>query len=107
MENKMKIAIPFFEDRVSNRLDSSENILIVSLEKGVIESRKKIRLVHSEPQMMVNILTQLDVNVLICGGITEYYAKHFTLSRIEVIPWIIGELEDVLDLYLQGRLKKA
>ncbi|MBC8179771.1 hypothetical protein H8E88_01490 [candidate division KSB1 bacterium] len=102
----MKIAIPFFKKRVSNRLDSSENILIVSIKSGAIESRKKIRLIHSEPLMMINILTQLKVNVLLCGGITEYYAKQFTLSRIKVIPWISGELEEVLDLYLQGRLKE-
>jgi predicted Fe-Mo cluster-binding NifX family protein len=101
----MKIAIPFFGNRVSNRLDSSENFLIVSLEKGIIKNRKKIRLVHSEPQMMVNILTQLDINMLICGGITEYYVRHFDLSRIEVIPWITGELDGVLDLYLSGKLK--
>ena len=106
MEIKMKIAIPFFEDRVSNRLDSSENFLIVTHEKGIIKHRNKIRLVHSEPQMMINILNQLDVNVLLCGGITEYYAKQFTHSRIEVFPWITGELEEVLNLYLKGKLKK-
>ena len=100
----MKIAIPFFRNRVSNRLDSSESFLIVSVKKGVIESRNKIRLLHSEPVMMLNILTQLDINVLICGGITKYYAKHFTRLQFEVIPWITGEVEDVLDLYLQGRL---
>jgi len=106
MGSKMKIAIPFFRNRVSNRLDSSENFLIVSLEKGFIKSRKKIRLLHSEPVMMVNILTQLDINVLICGGITEYYTKKFSRTRIQVIPWIIGDLEDVLDSFLQGRLAK-
>ncbi len=105
MGNKMKIAIPFYQNRVSNRLDSSENFLIVSLQNGLIESSKKIRLLHNEPMMMINILTQLDIDVLICGGITDYYAKHFTPSKIKVIPWITGELENVLDLYLQGKLK--
>jgi predicted Fe-Mo cluster-binding NifX family protein len=105
MESKMKIAIPFFRNRVSNRLDSSENILIVTLDKGTIKNQKKIRLVHNEPRMMTNILNQLEVDVLICGGITEYYAKRFAHSQIQVIPWVTGELDDVIKSYLTGRLK--
>ncbi len=101
----MKIAIPFFRNRVSNRLDSSENILIVTLDRGAIENQKKIRLVHNVPWMLENILSQLEIDVLICGGITEYYAKRFAHSQIQVIPWTTGELDEVLNLYLQGRLK--
>lgn len=39
-----RIAIPVFEDRISNRLDCSEKLLLVSLEKGEIVERETILL---------------------------------------------------------------
>ena len=81
----MKIAIPFFKNRVSNRLDCSENFLFVTIENGTIKSRKKIRVVKNRPSVLVNILGQLEVNVLICDGITEFYSKQLANTPIQVI----------------------
>lgn len=100
----MKIAIPFFSNRVSNRLDCCENFLIVTIEKGKIKSEKKIRLVKNRPALLANILAELKVDVLICGGITEFYTSQFNRTSIQVFPWIVGEVADVLNRYLQGKL---
>ena len=100
----MQVAIPFFGNRVSTRLDCSENFLFVSIENGTIRKCKKIRVVQKKPSALVNILNQLEVDVLICDGITEFYAKQLENTYIQVIPWISGEVEDVLNKYLTGNL---
>jgi len=100
----MQLAVPFFSNRISNRLDCSENFLFVSIENGIIKKCKKIRVVQKKPSALVNILNQLEVDVLICDGITEFYAQQLDNAHIQVIPWISGEVEDVLSKYLDGTL---
>lgn len=102
----MKIAIPFFKNRVSNRIDCSENFLFVTVENGTVKNRKKIRVVKNSPSVLVNILSQLEVDVLICDGITEFYSRQLGDTAIQVIPWISGEVEEVLNQYLEGKLIK-
>jgi len=99
----MKIAIPFFGTRVSSRLDCCENFLIVTVRNGEIKSQQKIRLVKNRPAILVNFLTELQVDVLICGGITDYYAKHLSNTLIQVVPWTVGEIDEVLHQYLAGK----
>ena len=100
----MQLAIPFFGNRISNRLDCSENFLFVSIENGIIIKCKKIRVLQKKPSALVNILNQLEVDVLICDGITEFYAQQLDNAHIQVIPWISGEVEDVMNKYLSGKL---
>ena len=100
----MQLAIPFFGNRISNRLDCSENFLFVSIQNGMIKKCKKIRVVQKKPSALVNILNQLEVDVLICDGITEFYAQQLENAHIQVIPWISGEVENVLSKYLEGKL---
>jgi predicted Fe-Mo cluster-binding NifX family protein len=100
------IAVPIVGNRISNRLDCSENILLVSIEKGVIKKRETIRFVQANPTAKINMLVQLGVDVLICDGITEFYSNKLQNSPIQVIPWISGEVEEVLAQYLEGKLPK-
>ena len=44
-------------------------------------------------------------DVLICDGITEMYKNQLADRNIKVIPWIKGEIEEVLKQYLNGELK--
>ena len=100
MCNLMKIAIPFFIDRISNRLDCSENFLFVTVKNNVVLEQKKIRLLHTQPSTLVDILLRLKVDILICNGITESYSKEFKNTHIRVIPWVGGNVDAILNQYM-------
>lgn len=99
-----KIAIPVFGDRISNRLDCSENILIITVENGVIKRSETIHLVPSNPSTRINMFLILGIDVLICNGITKFYLHKLNDSNIKIIPWISGEIEETLTRYLEGKL---
>jgi predicted Fe-Mo cluster-binding NifX family protein len=99
-----KIAMPVFENRISNRLDCSENIILYSVDQQDVKSYRTIHLVKSNPTAKLNLLLELDIDVLICNGITNYYSQKLTDNNIQVIPWISGEAGDVLHQYLNGEL---
>ncbi len=100
------IAIPIFKSRVSVRLDCAEDIHLVTIEKDKIKTRDAVRLVSTNPLEKVKVLIQLNPDVLICGGLTEYCSIRLKEINIQIIPWVQGDIEEILSLYLKGELKK-
>jgi predicted Fe-Mo cluster-binding NifX family protein len=100
-----KIAIPIFENRISNRLDSCESIILYFAERNQIKSYKTVHIVRGSPIIKLNMLLALEMDVLICNGITDFYARKLSDSNIQVIPWISGEVQEVIGQYLNGSLR--
>ncbi len=98
------IAMPIFESRISNRLDYSENVLVVVVENAAIRKRESYCWARANPLERIDLLKRLRVDVLICDGITEFYTNQFENSPIQVIAWVSGEVEDVLARYLEDKL---
>jgi len=98
------LAMPIFESRISNRLDYSENVLPVSVDNAAIRKRESYCWARLNPLEKIDLLKRLRVDVLICDGITEFYAHQFENSPIQVIAWVSGEVEEVLTRYLEDKL---
>jgi predicted Fe-Mo cluster-binding NifX family protein len=100
-----KIGIPLFGNRVSSRLDCSESILLVAIDDGTIIQRQEMRWTHASILERIHLLLEEGVAILICGGLTETCAHLLRDSNIEVIPWVRGEVEEVLVRFMQGTLR--
>jgi predicted Fe-Mo cluster-binding NifX family protein len=101
------IAIPIFGTRVSSRLDCAESVLLVTVDDSTVKKREQVRLVQTNPLEKINMLIQLGVEVVICGGITEICSNKFNDCGMQVIPWVRGEAEEVLSQFLAGKLAKT
>jgi predicted Fe-Mo cluster-binding NifX family protein len=99
------VAIPVFVDRVSSRLDCSESVLLFGVDGRKVLRRQETRWTHLNPLERIQLLIREGVDVLICGGLTETCANMLRDTGIEVIPWVRGEVLEVLDHYLQGGLQ--
>ncbi|MBN1543276.1 hypothetical protein JW992_14135 [candidate division KSB1 bacterium] len=99
-----QIAIPVFEDRISNRLDCCEHFLLVTLERGKIKKRESIRLPQQDSLAKLKAMIDLGLDVVICNGITDFYSQRLLEKHIQVIPWISGNVDAVLTRYLHNRL---
>ncbi len=95
------VAIPALRSRISPRLDLAEHVLLAKIEKGSVCEREDVRLFQTSPFELIKMLKQLEVDVLICGGLTEVCMNKLNASEMDVIPWIKGELEEVLKDYLE------
>jgi len=98
------IAIPIFGNRVSSRLDCSESFLLFAIEDGKIVQRQEIRWTNANVLQKIHLLLQEGVSILICGGLTETCERLLRENSIEVIPWIRGEIEEVVSRFLEGTL---
>lgn len=101
----MKIALARWGNYISPLLDAAQEIMLAEVEKGQITSRRQIRLVNDGTGLsLLEQLMGLGVNVLICGGVSNYLYYWLVARGIQVFPWVSGEVEEVLQAYLQGSL---
>ena len=98
------IAISIFGNRISSRLDVSEKLMIVTTENDKIKTRDTILLESTDILKKLDTLLKLKPDVLICGGLTNLCKKMLSNYNIKVIPWVKGDTELILKLYLTGLL---
>lgn len=100
----MKVAIPVWSDQVSTVFDFARHLLLVKLDEGKEISRGELRIQEGSPIFRAKRLSRLGVEVLICGAISRPLARIVASHGIEIIPFISGTVNDVLNAYLTGRL---
>ena len=100
----MKIAIPMFNSRVSPRFDFAAKILIATIESGKISERQEYALTNIHQIRRSSLLCDLGVKVLICGGISSFCHRLIVDNGIRIIPMIQGEIEEVLNHFINGSL---
>jgi predicted Fe-Mo cluster-binding NifX family protein len=100
----MKLAIPIWNDRVSSAFDFAHRLLLVDIERGRETGRAEISLLPESISERANRLKTLGVEVLICGAISRSLASQVRASGVKVLPYVVGQVDDILKAYLIGRL---
>jgi len=101
----MKIAIPEYNERVSPVFDTSQRLLVFQM-----RNRGLPTLLGSEDWCYLpvvaraNRLRQMRIDVLLCGGISGWLARQIEALGIRLMPWVAGNVEQVLDAFVAGRL---
>lgn len=100
------IIVPVFNDRISSRLDCTEYFQVVKIDKKEIRSIERIRILSSNQFEKARSLISLKPDAVICNGLTTFYEAEFHKNNIQVLPWIHGEFEDVVEKFIQGNYKQ-
>lgn len=98
------IIIPIFGNRISPRLDYCENIQLIRIEDNTIASRDIIKIITENRLERINRMIKLKPDIIICDGLTEMFKAELIKSNIEVIPWVQGEVDKILNEFLAGTL---
>lgn len=99
-----RIAIPVAETRVSPVFDVAHKFLLADLENGQVISRAQHEMKVQSAYARARLLAELGVGVLICGGISWPLAMMIETQGVRVIPWVMGEVEEVLTAHMSGQL---
>ena len=103
----MKIAIAIWDDCVSSVFDFASKLLLVQIENNQEISRSQIPLESRSLPQLVGQLKSLEVDVVICGAISRVYLEMVIASGIEVLAYVTGSIDDVLQAHLTGQLARA
>ena len=100
------IVIPAFGTRISPRLDFAEYMHLVEIDKKIITSRDMIKIITQNRLDRIQQIINLKPDIIICDGLTEMCKNELEKSKIKVIPWTNGEIEEILSLFISGKLEK-
>ncbi len=103
----MKIALPVWQERISPVFDTARTLLVIEYQ----DNREVERIIRELPEKSlterVRLLADLEVNRLICGAISNQLANLVLASGIQVIPFVTGEVNDILHAFLSDRIHDA
>jgi len=99
-----KIAIPTWNGRVSPVFDTASRLLVVEVEEEGECSRFETDITDNFLPSKTIRLTGLGIDTLICGAISRPLAYMITTAGIKLVPWISGQVEDILQAFLKGNL---
>jgi predicted Fe-Mo cluster-binding NifX family protein len=77
---------------------------IFTLEDGRVAEQVDFPLRSQEPLDRVRLLRDQQVETIICGGVQSVFEDLVRASGVQVISWVTGSVDDLLDLFSRGKL---
>lgn len=103
----MKAAFTTWNNRIAPVFDVSRMACIVEAESGDIVGERLEAFQNELPARKIMRLVEWEVETLVCGAISRTMQSILTAQGIRVIPFVAGELHDVIDAWLAGRINNG
>ena len=100
----MKVAIPFWMERVSPVFDVAKQLLLVDIVESTEVTRQETTISETELISRANYVASLGVQALICGAISRPLERILEAKGIDVTTQICGDTEEILQAFLRGTL---
>lgn len=100
----MRVAVTIWNGRISPVFDVARSVILAEVEGGRIKARREEPLEGGDPGRQASRLSSYQPNVLICGAISQSMVALLSACDIAVFPFVAGDVDAVLDAYLNGSL---
>ena len=101
MEPKRIIAMTVWGNRVSPVFDCSATLLIAETRGSHIVHRRFEPFNPVMEKQTADIFSRFQVDVLICGAITDGQSESLIKLGVQLIPFISGDAVEILESFLQ------
>lgn len=101
----MKAAFAYWDDRIAPVFDTARRIHVVEADSGRIVDETGEVLGDVLPAQKALRLVELGVGTLVCGAISRSYHETVAAYGIRVIPFVAGDLSEVIQAWLSGNLE--
>lgn len=99
----MKVAVSTWNGRISPVFDVARTMLVLDVGEAGIAERHEQSL-GDGPAGRIERIADAGARVLLCGAISEPLAGMLAARGVRVIPFISGDVEEVIRAYLAGAL---
>jgi predicted Fe-Mo cluster-binding NifX family protein len=100
----MKVALTVWDGRMAPVFDVSREALVLTIEDGGITSRSLEKIETPMGWLKLERLTQLGIQTLVCGAITEPLQHELSVRGVKVIAFVAGEIDEVVKSFLDNTL---
>ncbi len=100
------VAFSTQNNRIAPVFDTSTEITVVTVEDNAIMARERVELTQSNFFELVEKFVELKLRRLVCGAISKIIQAQLELKGIAVQPFIAGEIEEVIQMWLKNELNR-
>jgi predicted Fe-Mo cluster-binding NifX family protein len=98
----MKMALTVWGSRISPVFDAAHMLLVVEIENTKIINRWDVPFYPEFPSRLAEMLAEMDVEIFICGAISEMPANILEAKGIKLYPFISGDTGKVIEAYAKN-----
>jgi predicted Fe-Mo cluster-binding NifX family protein len=98
----MKAAFATWNHRIAPVFDVARHLHMVEAEDGRIIQESQASLGDDYQSQRALCLAEWKIDVLVCGAISRPLQEMVTAFGIQVIPFIAGDLDEVVRMWLSG-----
>lgn len=99
-----RIAITCENNEVFQHFGRTPRFMIYDVDDNQIINQKEIKNDGVGHSALVNVLQEYNVEVVICGGLGMPMYNHLIEANMEVYPGVTGNVDEVIQDYLDGTL---
>lgn len=100
----MKIAFAHWDNRIAPVFDTARQIHVIETESGRVVRETQETLSEDMTVQKVLRLVELGIGILVCGAISRSMQGLVSAYGIQVIPFVAGDLPEVIQAWLCGNL---
>jgi len=100
------VAMPIWDDRISPVFDVAKRLLVADVENGCVLNKHEAAIKASQLAPRAKCVTDLEVQVLICGAISWPLERMLLAAGVRVIPQVCGLAEQVMAAFVAGQLEE-
>jgi len=100
----VKVAIPRMGESVAPCFEYCATMAIFTIANGAVADQVDFPLRSQDPFDRVRLLRDQEIDTIICGGLQDVYEDVLRTSGFQVISWVSGSVDDLLELFLRGQL---
>jgi len=101
----MKAAFAYWDHRIAPVFDTARRIHVAETDSGRIVAEREEVLADDMPVRKALRLAELGVGTLVCGAISTSLRAIVASYGIRVIPFVAGDLSEVIQAWLKGGLE--
>jgi predicted Fe-Mo cluster-binding NifX family protein len=102
-----KAAFASWDQRIAPVFDTARQILVVNVESRHIVGEMQETLLEDFPVQKTLRLVELGIDTLVCGAISRTMHAVISSYGIQIIPFVAGDLHEVIQAWLTGNLGQA
>ena len=103
----MNIGITHWQGRVSPVFDVAEELAVIEIRDGREVGRKFFRLTRHRPYPRAKEVSDIGIDVLICGAVSSAFEIALIGKKIRVAAFVCGDIDAVLHSFLTDRLRQS
>jgi predicted Fe-Mo cluster-binding NifX family protein len=102
----MKVAFACWDNRIAPVFDVARTIRVLSIEPDRKPKQTRVELGTPFPDRRAELLSELGIDTLVCGAVSRPLLEKIAALDIRVFSFVSGNLDEVIEAWMQNRLDK-